>query len=329
MRKCALIHCKQCVRNHFVIFVTAKRRLRILKLAIYHCSVNIGSRSNGASSVGSCAYREGKKMEDKKLGVVHDYSKKSGVIDSFTLTPIHAPKWAKDSLELWNQVEQIEKRKDAQLFREVVVALPRELTIDKQKELITDYVTRNFVDRGMCATVAVHDTGKENPHAHIMLTTRHISKDGFEKKDRTWNDKELLKTWRYDWSQTVNNKLQRNGFEQRIDHRTLIEQGINREPQIHLGKIATAMERNGKESERGNINREIEQRNNIGISSQHVMDGINNARKQYEKYKEQEKIKAMESRIREKERIATAQREKDMKQTKELSVKPRSRGFSR
>ena len=304
-------------------------------MAIYHCSVKIGSRSNGASSVGSCAYREGTKIEDKKLGIVHDYSRKTGIVNSFTMTPSHAPKWAGDSKELWNNVEQIEKRKDAQLYREIVVALPKELSLDKQRDLISNYTQRNFIDRGMCATVAIHETKNENPHAHIMLTTRPISINGFEKKERTWNNKALLQEWRSDWSKTVNNELQRNGIDQRIDHRTLREQGINREPQIHLGKVATAMERKGQQSDRGERNREIQQRNIIEVPLYSIEAGIENARNMYEKYKEQEKSRQREKVARDRgDRIINEaekrySQEQDHKKSDVQEMKGHSKGFSR
>lgn len=159
-------------------------------MAIYHCSVKTGGRSSGGSSVASASYREGKKMDEERTGLTHDYTRKSDVIESMTLIPEVAPKSFKDSSVLWNAVETSEKRKDSQLYREVEVSLPRELPHSENKTLVIDYVQRNFVDKGMCATVAWHGSrDKENPHAHIMLTTRSVDEDGFGQKDRSWNDR--------------------------------------------------------------------------------------------------------------------------------------------
>lgn len=306
-------------------------------MAIYHCSVKVGSRSNGASAVGSCAYRESVKIKDERLGIVHDYSRKSGVIESFTIAPKNAPTWASDPAKLWNKVEHIEKRKDAQVFREVVVALPRELDLEKQKRLVSDYVQRNFIDKGMCATVAIHETANKNPHAHIMLTTRTINQDGFGQKQRDWNQKNNLESWRSDWSQSVNKALQRDGLSCRVDHRSLERQGIARTPQIHMGKVATAMEREGIDTVRGDRNRTIIDSNQT-IDS-HIQTGIANARLMYEARKEldaQNKAKALtiqKQRERGEKLMADAEqryresKNKDEKQEQEPKIE-RGRGFS-
>ncbi|MFA0156842.1 MobQ family relaxase [Vibrio sp. 10N.261.46.A3] len=284
-------------------------------MAIYHCSVKIGSRSNGASSVASCAYRESIKIKDERMGVVHDYSRKSGVIDSFTMTPENAPTWANDSSKLWNSVEEIEKRKDAQVFREVVVALPRELNRKQQKELVTDYTNRNFVEKGMCATVAIHETDRENPHAHIMLTTRTIDIGGFGQKQRDWNSRKHLERWRYDWSESVNLALQREGLLVRVDHRSLKDQGITRAPQIHLGKVATAMERKGMQTERGDRNRSILELNEN--MTQFIERGIDSVRQKFEDHKANERHLKQEL---ERQKIAMREKKEQEKVLKETSL---------
>lgn len=294
-------------------------------MAIYHCSVKIGSRSNGASSVASCAYREGGKFTDERLGVLHDYSRKSGVVDSFTLTPDNAPSWASDSSKLWNEVERIEKRKDAQVFREVVVALPRELTQEQQKKLVIEYSQRNFVEKGMCASVALHETERENPHAHIMLTTRRIDKNGFGQKQRDWNQKPLLEQWRRDWSRSVNLALQRGGFEIRVDHRSLEAQGIDRTPQIHLGKAATAMERKGIETERGDRNRAITDSNQD--RTHEIQQGIEQARVRYQEHKTMLAAKEAQAKIEAQQRAREKDRERREKHR--AQQKSQDRGFSR
>lgn len=145
---------------------------------MYHCSIKVISRSSGKSAVASAAYRSKEKLKDQETGITHDYTKKGGVIFNEIVLPEHAPKKYKDRSTLWNEVQKIEKRSDAQLAREVEVALPAELSRKKQIEVVREYVKSNFVEKGMCADWALHDKGDGNPHVHIMLTTRPIKENG-------------------------------------------------------------------------------------------------------------------------------------------------------
>ncbi len=121
---------------------------------------------------------------------------------------------------MWNEVEAAEKRRDAQVAREIRVAIPRELRPEDGRALVRDYAQRSFVDRGMVADIAVHG-GQEghNPHAHIMLTTRTITPEGFGPKNREWNKKEHVTTWRKDWADSANRALAQHGRPERIDAR--------------------------------------------------------------------------------------------------------------
>ncbi|NYZ70475.1 MobA/MobL family protein, partial [Endozoicomonas sp. SM1973] len=168
-------------------------------MAIYHCKVKVISRSTGRSSTGAAAYRAGERIVDERTGIVHDYRRKSGVSYSQILAPRQSPSWSYDRAQLWNEVEKIEKRKDSQLCREVEVALPRELNEDEMRILARDYAQEQFVDRGMIADISIHHAKDENPHAHILLTTRDVTPEGFGKKNRDWNQKELLENWREAW----------------------------------------------------------------------------------------------------------------------------------
>lgn len=254
-------------------------------MAIYHFSAKIISRSNGSSSVGSSAYRSGEKIENERTGEVHDYTRKSGIEYTEILTPLNAPNWASDRAKLWNEVEQIEKSRNSQLAREINIALPKELSLEKQIELTREFAKDIFVTQGMVADISIHDTKKGNPHAHIMLTMRPfekgewgvkqkkeyiLDKDGnkqYNKKTKTykcktikttdWDNKDNLENWREQWANYTNKSLERNGFDDRIDHRTLEEQGVERVPQIHIGTNASAMEDRGVQSERGQLNNEI------------------------------------------------------------------------
>lgn len=215
-------------------------------MAIYHLSSTIISRSQGRSAVACAAYRSGTQLNDEYYGKSHDYTKKESVAHSEIFLPENAPSQFKDRQTLWNTVEKNEKRKDAQLAREFTISLPRELSLEQNKELIIDFVKNEFVSLGMIADLAIHNDeakdGEKQPHAHVMLTLREVSKEGFGLKNREWNDKNMLLYWRERWSEYANNQLFKNGHDIKIDHRTLEEQGIDLEPQYKIG-ASVAQER--------------------------------------------------------------------------------------
>ena len=214
-------------------------------MAIYHFDASVISRSKGRSSTAASAYRAAERVVDRRTGEVHDYTRKHGVEHTEILAPAHAPDWARDRSALWNAVEQIERRKDAQVSREVRVALPSELSVEQNRDLVRGFVQEQFVARGMVADIALHAPGREgdqrNHHAHIMLTTREIGPEGFGAKNRDWNAKELLVDWRSSWAEHVNRTLERCSVYERVDHRTLEAQ---REDALER---ASAAERNGDE----------------------------------------------------------------------------------
>lgn len=143
-------------------------------MSIYHCSIKIISRAGGRSAVASAAYRSGEKLYNEETGIIHDFIRKGGVITSEIMLPANAPSRYMDREILWNEVQQIEKRSDAQFARELEVALPVEMTRDEQIECVRNYINDNFVSVGMIADWALHDKGDGNPHAHIMLTMRGV-----------------------------------------------------------------------------------------------------------------------------------------------------------
>jgi Ti-type conjugative transfer relaxase TraA len=213
-------------------------------MAIYHFSAQMISRSQGRSSVAASAYRSAERLVDERTGLVHDYTRKQDVVDRVVLLPEGAPSEYADREVLWNAVEASEKRKDAQLAREINVALPRELSADENWALLTDFVQSTFVAAGMIADVAFHRGhvgGEDQPHGHVMLTTRSVSEVGFGAKRRDWNDRALLCDWREQWAVVCNRELNRLGFVERIDHRTLEAQGIDLEPQSKIGPKASSL----------------------------------------------------------------------------------------
>ena len=223
-------------------------------MAIYHFSAKVVSRANGSSAVASAAYRSASELHDDRLGRDHDFSNKAGVIHSEVMLPEGAPERLNDRATLWNEVEAGEKRKDAQLAREVEFSVPREMNEKQGVALARDFVQKQFVDRGMVADLNVHwdkaKDGTPKPHAHVMLAMREVGPEGFGKKNRDWNSTELLKDWREAWSAHVNERMAELGLEGRIDHRTLEAQGIELEPQHKIGPAASRRPEQGLEAER-------------------------------------------------------------------------------
>ncbi|NDW02534.1 MULTISPECIES: MobQ family relaxase [unclassified Salipiger] len=262
-------------------------------MAIYHLSAKVISRAGGRSSVAAAAYRSGGRLRDARQGREHDYSRKGGVVHSEIMAPANAPEWMRDRDQLWNAVEAVEKRRDAQLAREIELALPRELDRESRLELLRGFVEREFVGRGMIADVAVHEgkarDGHGQPHAHVMLSMRELIGEGFGKKDRSWNAPDLLVGWREAWARDANRALERAGRSERIDHRSLDVQRaeaarqaeraresrqddlelehekkvveLSREPEPKIGPSAYAQEKRGIATERGDAFRAAQARN--------------------------------------------------------------------
>ena len=155
-------------------------------MSIYHCSIKVVSRAGGRSAVASAAYRAGEKLHNEETGLTHDFTHKGGVVMNEVILPDNAPRRYLDREVLWNEVQQIEKRSDAQFAREIEVALPNEMTRDQQIECVRNFIRDNFVSEGMIADWALHDKGDGNPHAHILLTLRGIDEhEQWLKKQKT------------------------------------------------------------------------------------------------------------------------------------------------
>ena len=238
-------------------------------MAIYHFSVQVIGRAAGRSAVAAAAYRSASRLRDDRLDRDHDFSNKPGVVHSEVMLPENAPEAWSDRERLWNDVEAFEKRKDAQLCREVEFALPREMTQAQGIELAHDFVQSEFVDRGMIADLNVHwdvgADGQPKPHAHVMLTMRSVDENGFGPKVRDWNRTELVERWRERWADHVNERLAELDIDARIDHRSLEVQGIGLEPQSQIGATAQRMEAAGLDADRAQDHRRIARENGARI----------------------------------------------------------------
>jgi len=242
-------------------------------VAIAHFSASIVSRGSGRSVVLSAAYRHCAKMEYEREARTIDYTRKQGLLHEELVLPADAPKWVRSltadrsvsgaSEAFWNKVEGFEKRADAQLARDLTIALPLELSAEQNVALVRDFVEKHILAKGMVADwVYHHNPG--NPHVHLMTTLRPLSEDGFGSKKvavigedgqsvRTKSGKILYELWagstddfnllRDGWFERQNHHLALAGIDLRIDGRSFEKQGIELEPTIHLGVGAKAIER--------------------------------------------------------------------------------------
>lgn len=228
-------------------------------MAIYHMSVKAVSRSAGRSATGAAAYRSGEKIMDERTGEIHDYTRKGGVEFSEIVMPAGAT-WEPTRAELWNAAELSEKRKDACVAREHEIALPKELSAEQRTYLVQEYA-KDLADRHKCAVdIAIHaphkDKGGEindNYHAHLLCTTREVDGQGLGAKclreqagQKRGADLELERST---WADLQNSHLAKHGHAERVDHRSLEAQGIDREPTRHKGPAVTEMERRGIQTE--------------------------------------------------------------------------------
>ena len=260
-------------------------------MAIYHCSIKIIKRSQGRSAVAAAAYRSGENLTNEWDGMTHDYTKKGGVVHTEIMLPMYAPPAFKDRSVFWNSVENIEKCCNAQLAREIEIALPVELSRKEQIHLVRYYTQNTFVSVGMCADIVLHDKGDGNPHAHILLTMRPVKEDGTwdakclkeydldkhgqrirlkrgafksHRVDTTdWNEPNKAEEWREAWAEHTNHALKQYGLSERIDHRSYERQGVEQIPTVHMGVAATQMERRGISTEKGGVNREVAAQNKL------------------------------------------------------------------
>ena len=295
-------------------------------MAIFHLAAKVVSRKAGQSVIAKAAYNAREELTEEKTGEVKDYSRAQGLIFSGLYTPANAPEWAHDRAQLWNKADQAERHPAATLAREYELALPHELTNEQRRFLVQDFVKESFTRKGYAVDVAIHAPDREgderNYHAHILVTDRKLEAEGFAatKYDRQGESKQRkaeLEALREKWEHIANRHLERHGHEARIDRRSLKDQGINREPTQHLGPYATQLEREGKESELGNINRDIEARNQEREEAQREYEAAQAEREQWEEKINQAAIHKAEEEQK-KERRAEQEAGQDKNKNAEL-----------
>ncbi len=267
-------------------------------------SFKIISRGKGQSCMASCAYYSGeKKYSEYECCWKYPHSSPARVKWVEVMLPSNAPRAYADPQTLWNAVDAAETSVNAQTARSMLFALPRELTDEQNLALVRDFCQKEFVDKGMVCNFFYHDKGDGNPHVHIMLTLRAMDENGKwlpksknvyaldENGNRIrvpngswkrvkvdtvdWNERKYSEIWRQDWAAAQNAALKAAGRMERVDMRSLERQGVeDRLPQKHLGPTASALERKGVSSERGDENRKIISVNKVLASLQKTVRGI-------------------------------------------------------
>lgn len=271
-------------------------------MAIFHMSISNVSRAKGSSSCASLAYIAASKVYEDRTHQTYSYGRKERVMKVATLLPDGAPTAYADAAQLFNAIEKYEQASNARTAKKIVVALPRELSLDESDEILTDFIRDNLCANGYCATYAIHrDKDGNNPHAHILVANRQINKKGewsskrkmeyaLDEKgeripliDKKTGKQKVDKRNRKQWKRisAEQNPLDKKQFleqlreawavecnkhlsqEDRIDHRSNAARGIDDIPTIHEGYAARAMEARGDVSERMEINRQIRLKNDL------------------------------------------------------------------
>ena len=292
--------------------------------------VSYVSRRAGSSAVRHAAYRAGERIWDERASRMRDYTAKRDVVHAEILAPGGTPEWMRDRSRLWNGVEAAERRKDSRLAQEVYVAIPREVRPEKRVDAIREFVQDTFVAKGMIADFAIHapsaTDGREDPHAHVMLTTRQVEGDGFGLKCRVWDHPARVAGYRLAWERHANQALARSGSIQRVDARSLRAQRrdaeerlrraiarrdrgsaqyharataiLDRIPEIALGRAASHMEKQGRQTERGRKLREIRAAN-AQTRDTRIRKGIETAMREISRLERSHRRKRLRAEIEE------------------------------
>ncbi|MST58802.1 MobA/MobL family protein [Lachnospiraceae bacterium WCA3-601-WT-6H] len=267
---------------------------RTVKNGTISSRASIVQRSKGQSAVEQSAYISRTSLYSDYYGMTYNRTAKEDLVGAGVLLPEHAPPEFADRAVLWNSVEKNEKAKNAQLARSLKYSLPNEWDEATARQVMERFIKEQFVDKGMCADYGIHrsynDKGQPNLHIHILLTLRPLNEDGtWGAKSRKeyvldadgnripnasgkgyksrkvnvidWNEKGKAKEWRNAIAEVINATNEKAGIAERVDPRSYKDRGIPLIPTIHLGERASALERKGIRTERGNINRTIEKYN--------------------------------------------------------------------
>jgi len=241
-------------------------------MAIYHFDMKSISRGAGRSAVAAAAYRAGERLRDERTGLLHNYSRREDVSHKEIQLPSQLrgadAAWATDRSNLWNAAERAERQRNSRVAREYQVALPAELDADRRLQLARTFAQELAERHNVAVDLAVHAPraggDPRNHHAHLLVTTREVGASGLGAKtglDMHSDERrrrglphgfaEIInetKALRERWAVLSNEAFAAAGLAVRIDHRSLRDQGIDREPTPHVPFAALQIERRGGHS---------------------------------------------------------------------------------
>ena len=288
-------------------------------MPVPHLNIRIVQRSKGSSAVAGAAYQAGEKLFSEYDQKSKDHRRKQPeVVYTEILLPANAPPEYADRATLWNSAEEAEKQWNAQLARRFVLALPREVPLEKCPQMLKEYCEEQFVSKGMCCDFAIHDPDPpgHNPHCHIMLTMRAIDENGkwmpksrkvydldgngeriklpsgrwkSHKEDTVdWNEQYHAEEWRHGWEIVQNRYLEMSGSPERVDMRSYERQGLDIVPTVHMGAAVCALESKGIETNIGNLNRDIKAANRMMNAVRRTIKNLRKAeRSEWSRYGQQ------------------------------------------
>lgn len=259
---------QKCVSGQSQKSDSAYARKEILIMANYHLEIKNISRGKGRSITKAANYISGERLRDNYNDRTY-YRQRQDVLYHQIFQPVKAPPEFRNLQNLCDEIDKAEKRYDARTAREFIGSLPNELPTHELIQIVQEFVSDNFVEHDLCAIAAIHegrnetDPGKNNPHVHILVSTRTVGPDGFsKKKDRERNNIKYIDIWREEWAQVQNRAYERNGYDIRVSHQSLEVQGEkNRGPTIHLNHTDWQKEQRGEHTIAGNEKRSIKERN--------------------------------------------------------------------
>lgn len=238
-------------------------------MAIFRLQVTSITREGDRGSVAAAAYRAGEKLRDDRTNQLHNHSRRKDVNHTEILLPADLAgqdmAWALNRASLWNSAEQAETRKNARVAKEIQVTLPHELPADRRLALARSFSQEVADHYRVAVDLAVHEPrpagDPRNHHAHLLLTTREVSPAGLGSRaglelstaERARlglpNMSQEFTALRERWATLTNEALKAANIEARVDHRSLVEQGVDREPRPHIPFAAHKIERAGKYSD--------------------------------------------------------------------------------
>ena len=250
--------------------------------------VSRGGSKGGGSAVDASGYIDREKRYSEYDGHTYYPDAKEDLVHKEVNIPDNAPREYLDPSVLWNEVEKVEKAKNAQLCRMMKASLPNEWSYELAEKVVRNYVMENFVSKGMCCDWAIHDSvnkhGQRNLHFHCLMTMRSMDENGKwlpkqrkvyildengnkirkgkNYKCRTehvtdWDDRGKAKEWRKNLSDLINQTNEAIGIGEKWEHRSFKELGLDILLTIHLGSEANALENKGIHTERGDYNRKV------------------------------------------------------------------------